>query len=248
MTTTFSISRYDLAKALTIALKFPSKDDTLPMICGVDLAIIKGQLTLTATDRFRLGVVRVKPNPGLDGPNGRIGFMPHATATRLLRVIGGPLAGRPPSVAVSSVGASLTVADGETSITVSLSFEKFPDVAGILLGEMDRPIDLDLWGVNTAMFAAFKDAAWNKGDHASVRLSTPSHPAVVRIGDHFIGCLMPVRLTERGAPASDWREFLTPEPEPTPEPEKPKRAPRKAAAKRAPVKKSTAKRAPRAAK
>lgn len=231
MNTTFTINRGDLAKAVTIALKFAGKERELPMLCGINLSITKGQLTITGTDRFRLGLVRIKPNPetadgsanpDLDGPGSNIGVLPRATATRLLRVIGGPLDGRSPNVELTSSGRELTVADGETSLTVTLVDEKFPDVVGILLGEMERPIDLDLWGVNTALFAAFKDAAWRKGDHATVRLSTPSRPALVRIGDHFIGCLMPVQIAKHGSPASDWKEFLTTEPE------KPKRTAKRA--------------------
>ncbi|MFF1392095.1 DNA polymerase III subunit beta family protein [Rhodococcus erythropolis] len=222
MSITFEINRGDLAKAITIALKFAGKERELPMLCGINLSIIKGQLTITGTDRFRLGLVRIRPipetadgatNPDLDGPGSNIGVLPRATATRLLRVIGGPLDGRSPNVELTSSGRELTVADGETRLTVTLVDEKFPDVVGILLDEMERPIDLDLWGVNTALFAAFKDAAWRKGDHATVRLSTASRPAVVRIGDHFIGCLMPVQIAKRGSTASDWKEFLTSEPE-----------------------------------
>lgn len=233
MSITFSINRGDLSKALTIGLKFSGKERELPMLCGINLSMIKGQLAITGTDRFRLGLVRIRPNPettdgsanpDLGGPGSNIGVLPRATATRLLRVIGGPLDDRPPNVELTASGRELTVADGETRLTVTLADEKFPDVVGILLEEMDRPIDLDLWGVNTALFTAFKDAAWRKGDHATVRLSTPSRPALVRIGDHFIGCLMPVRIAERGAPASDWKEFLTPEPE---KPKRPaKRAPK----------------------
>ena len=231
MSTTFSIDRADLTKAVTIGLKFAGKERELPMLCGINLSMIKGQLTITGTDRFRIGLVRIKPwpkmadgsaNPDLSGPGSNIGVLPRATATRLLRVIGGPLDGRSPQVELTCSGRELTVADGETRLTVTLADEKFPDIAGILLEEMDRPIDLDVWGVNTALFAAFKDAAWRRGDHATVRLSTPSRPALVRIGDHFIGCLMPVRITEHGAPASDWKEFLTPEPE------KPKRTAKRA--------------------
>lgn len=238
MSITFSINRYDLAKALTIGLKFAGKERELPMLCGINLSMIKGQLTITGTDRFRLGLVRIRPNPDtadgsanpdLDGPGSNIGILPRATATRLLRVIGGPLDGRSPNVEITSSGRELTVTDNETRLTVTLADEKFPDVVGILLGEMERPIDLDLWGVNTALFAAFKDAAWRKGDHATVRLSTPSRPALVRIGDHFIGCLMPVQIAERGAPASDWKEFLTPDPE----------KPKGTAAKKAPAKRAS---------
>lgn len=250
MSTTFFTSRGDLTKAITIALKFAGKDDTLPMLHGIDLQILKSRFVIASTDRFRGGVVRLPVVDDLTGGDQYLGHLSRGSATRILKVFGG---GRAPErslrVQVTADRTTLTVSDGETSITVTFTDEKFPNLAEILLIEMERPIEVESWMANSAYLAAFRDAAWSPNQAVSIRLSTPSRPAVIRIGDHFIGILMPVRSGTDRDPVSDCKEFLTPTPEP--EPEKPKRAPRKrrptkavAPAKRAPTKRTAAKKTP----
>ncbi|WP_341513667.1 hypothetical protein AAC389_15820 [Rhodococcus qingshengii] len=252
MSTTFFTSRGDLTKAITIALKFAGKDDTLPMLHGIDLQILRSRFVIASTDRFRGGVVRLPAVDDLTGGDQYLGHLSRGSATRILKVFGG---GRAPErsmrVQVTADRTTLTVGDGETSITVTFTGEKFPNLAEILLVEMERPIEVENWMANSAYLAAFKDAAWSPNQAVSIRLSTPSRPAVVRIGEHFIGILMPVRSGTDRDPVSDWKEFLTPTPEP--EPEKPERAPRKKApakaatktlAKRAPTKRTAAKKTP----
>ncbi|MDZ7910770.1 MAG: hypothetical protein U5O16_02890 [Rhodococcus sp. (in: high G+C Gram-positive bacteria)] len=250
MSTTFFTNRGDLTKAITIALKFAGKDDTLPMLHGIDLQILRSRFVIASTDRFRGGVVRLPVVDDLTGGDQYLGHLSRGSATRILKVFGGGRAlERSMRVQVTADRTTLTVSDGETSITVTFTGEKFPNLAEILLIEMERPIEVENWMANSAYLAAFKDAAWSPNQAVSIRLSTPSRPAVIRIGDHFIGILMPVRAGTDRDPVSDWKEFLTP----TPEPEKPKRAPRKkvpakaaakAPAKRAPTKRAAAKKTP----
>lgn len=253
MTTTFSISRGDLAKAITIALKFAGKDDTLPMLCGVQLSIHKGYFVIEATDRFRAAIVRIGVKE-LSAPNVIFGHLDRDTATRLLKVIsGGRKAFQTGGIEVEVDGLALSVSDPDTKMTVTLTDTKFPDISKILIEEMKRPVEVENWLSNSAYLATFKDAAWSPNQAASVRLSTPSRPAVIRMGDHFIGLLMPVYPGGDRGPTTDWAGFFTP----VLEPEKPKRAPRKRAtasasakapAKKALAKKAPAKRASRAAK
>lgn len=50
------ISGHDLTRAISSVATASTRDDTLPMLTGVKLTTADGQLTLTATDRFRLHI------------------------------------------------------------------------------------------------------------------------------------------------------------------------------------------------
>ena len=252
MSTTFEITRGDLAKALTIGLKFAGKDSTLPMLCGIDLSITKRQFVVAGTDRFRFGLLRLDVNE-LEGKDGRLGFLERSTATFLLKMLnGGRSRSKLERLKVKVEGSSLTIAGYGRSVTVDLVSEEFPDVTRILTDQMKASVDVDNWAVNTDYFADFKGAAWNPGDSARIRATSPSRAVVVMVGEHFIGIIMPVRsMTPYEEKSAEWAEFLTPTPEL--EPEKPKRAQRKktptkavatAPAKRAPTKRAAAKKAP----
>ncbi|MGB3362024.1 MAG: hypothetical protein WA972_04325 [Rhodococcus qingshengii] len=252
MSTTFEITRGDLAKALTIGLKFAGKDSTLPMLCGIDLSITKRQFVVAGTDRFRFGLLRLDVKD-LEGNDGRLGFLERSTATFLLKMLnGGRSRSKLEPLKVKVEGSSLTIAGYGRSVTVDLVSEEFPDVTRILTDQMKASVDVDNWAVNTDYFADFKGAAWNPGDSARIRATSPSRAVVVMVGEHFIGIIMPVRsMTPYEEKSAEWAEFLAPTPEP--EPEKPKRAQRKktptkavatAPAKRAPTKRVAAKKAP----
>lgn len=251
-TASFTMTRRDLNRGLTTALTFAGKDETLPMLYGVELAIHKGKLIIAATDRFRVGLVKLSP-PDLKGADGRIGFLERAAASRILKLIGGGTArSKLLEVVVTVTDRELTVdSPGEAKLTVPLKDEAFPRYRHILEESLAREGSLESWNVNMSYLADFKAAVWGSGDRATVRASAFGKPIIVAIGDHFIGVLMPVRPegdTAYADKAQLWLDFLA-EPEPKPARKRAAaKAPAKSAARKTPAKstarKPAAKKAP----
>ncbi|NKT91708.1 hypothetical protein GS854_01675 [Rhodococcus hoagii] len=260
-TASFILTRRDLIRGLTTALTFAGKDDTLPMLGGVELAIHKGKLILAATDRFRVGLVKLAP-PHLDGADGRIGFVERAAASRILKLIGGGTArSKLLEVVITITDRELTVdSPGEAKLTVPLKDADFPRYRHLLQEGLAREGSVESWNANMAYLADFKAAVWNSHDHVTVRASDAGRPIVVVIGDYFVGLQMPVRpdhCTAYADKAQLWLDFLA-EPEPKPARKRAaakapaktaarkapaKSAARKPAAKKTPVKRAPAKRA-----
>ncbi|AEV51905.1 beta clamp domain-containing protein [Prescottella equi] len=260
-TASFILTRRDLIRGLTTALTFAGKDDTLPMLCGVELAIHKGRLVIAATDRFRVGLVKLAP-PHLEGADGRIGFVERSAASRILKLIGGGTArNKLLEVVVTITDSELTVnSPGEAKLTVPLKDRDFPRYRHLLQEGLGREGAVESWNVNMGYLADFKAAVWNSHEHATVRAAEPGRPIVVVIGEHFVGLQMPIRPdseTEYADKAQLWLDFLA-EPEPKPARKRAaakapaktaaatapaKSAARKPAAKKTPVKRAPAKRA-----
>jgi hypothetical protein len=241
--TTFTIARGELINGITTALAFAGTDDTLPMLTGVDLSIRNGRLIFSATDRFRLAVIRVYV-ADLAGEDGRLGFLDRKAARKLLTLIRGGRVrekGLPVKVAVTTDKVTglneLTVDDYATKITSKLVDVEFPRYDRILRDTLQLKGAVDQWAVNPEHLAAFKVARWQSGLPAIVRAAEPNRPIIVTVGDHFIGMQMPVRMTDDVMPEHDWAEFLAepkfePEAKPAPKKNAPaKRAPRKTTAK-----------------
>ncbi|MFY2788501.1 hypothetical protein [Rhodococcus sp. MALMAid1271] len=243
---TFSIQSREFVDTLTTALTFALRDSTLPMLDGVDLNIFKGQLVTTATDRFRLALIRSEIDE-LDGADGRLGFLDYATARKLIALMKPAGRGRGMTLAPLTV----TVADGR--LTVDNRLEKVtvaistvvtpPDVIKLITESIAREAKSSRdWAVNPKLLASFARAS--SGEMAAVRVNDPTRPLIVSIGDNFIGLLMPVRMGDPEAghdkALASWSEFFTP-----PKPAR-KRAPRKAAPRKAAPAKAAApkKRAP----
>lgn len=53
---TLTIDRDEFVRAITLTSVAAGKDDTLPMLTGINLEITEGRMTLAGTDRFRLAV------------------------------------------------------------------------------------------------------------------------------------------------------------------------------------------------
>lgn len=245
---TFQISAREFVDTLTTALTFALRDSTLPMLDGVDLNIHKGQLVTTATDRFRLALIRSEIDE-LEGKDGRLGFLDYAAARRLIALV--KPAGR--GAGMILVPLTVTVADGK--ITVDNKSERVtvpistivtpPDVIKLITESIAREAKSSRdWSVNPKLLASFATAS--RGDMAAVRVNDPTRPLIVSIGDNFIGLLMPVRMGDPEAghdkALAAWGEFFTP-----PKPVR-RRAPRKAAPAKAvaPKKRAPAKKAAKA--
>ena len=234
---TFQINAREFVDTLTTALTFALRDSTLPMLDGVDLNIFKGQLVTTATDRFRLALIRSEIEE-LDGQDGRLGFLDYITTRKLIALVKPAGRGR----GIMSVPLTVTVADSKLTVdnksekvTVAIStVVEHPNVIKLITESIVREAKSSRdWAVNPKLLASF--AAASRGEMAAVRVNDPTRPLIVSIGDNFVGLLMPVRMGDPEAghdkALAAWSEFFTP-----PKPAR-KRAPRKAAPRKvAPVK------------
>lgn len=253
----FEISRRDLARMLTTALAFASRDDTLPTVSGIHLSIDKGYFVATATDRFRLGLTRILiDDKGIAGKSHPIGLLDLVATKKIIAHLKAPLSEQhlPAQLTVNiDRSTTLTVDTFGSAFTARLKSENFPNYLHLLTNALASTPGNSAVAVNAGYLAAFKVASW-QGEHLTVRMSTADRPFVVLCGDHFIGMQMPVRM-ERDCDDefTSWTTFLTS----AAEPEKPKRAPRKRPGaavaakpptKQAAAKKAATKRAPKAAK
>lgn len=246
---TFTIPNREFVDTLTTALGFALRDTTIPMINGVDLSLHKGQLVVTATDRFRLALI-VASVTELEGPDGRLGFLSYALARKLIALVkpasrrrGAEVDQLNVTIAGNAIaGKKITVDNGSETVTLALSTIAGPDVRRLITDTiaLEAGNSRD-WAVNPKLLASFGAV----GGPAFVRVNNQTRPLLIAINDNFIGLQMPVRMPDSTGGHDEtfakWSKFF--------EPVKPvrKRAPRKAPAKAAaPKKRAPAKKAARA--
>ena len=97
-----------LAEAVAQVAVAAGRDDTLPMLTGVRLEIEGSQLTLAATDRFRLAVRELEWTPGDDlaGVSSAV-LIPSRTLAEVAKTLAG----------AGTVGIALSAGDGMLGIT-----------------------------------------------------------------------------------------------------------------------------------
>lgn len=225
---TVHVSADDLQAVLDPILPLAARDpDAFPVLTAVSLSVRQGWLVASATDRYRVGWCRHRLDPDLPQPVSWDALVPAADLVRLLRVV------RPNyrdtaqlALTVDSVEQTMTVRQDGTSnfyadlqITVRLQFGTYPNLAPLfeqLVGARmlaDRPLVL-----RAALLAGFRHA---ERDRAPLVIwSGPGRKGVgVACGDHFIGALMPLKLSgvntddaeaERVDLTADWAPLLTP--------------------------------------
>lgn len=215
---TFTLAASQLHALLSPVLPFADKGDTLPILEAVQVRSSGEYLYATATDRYRLGVQRVKVDnlpEGLDfvlsratvrgilalhKPSRRDGD-PELTITVFTHVEERNYPSEGTKVRVAdrvtvSGGGSFGFLDSSTSWPVVSG--EYPKVNGILREAAERASKVPEGVVG---------AAFNPAYLADFRLAQPPHSTtpmvlfvgsgrlatLVRIGDDFIGAIMPVR-------------------------------------------------------
>ncbi|MDF3309797.1 hypothetical protein P3H15_32785 [Rhodococcus sp. T2V] len=244
-TKSFVIARSNLVRAVDTALAFSGTDSTLPMICGVELSIHKGKLIVAATDRFRLGIVRMSVEDRT-GRAGRIGFVGRDSAVRLLKVIrGGRGHLRDAPIAVTVEGEQISFAFDFTTLAFALQDSEFPDVKKHIAASLANEGTSERWAMNPVYLASFQKAMWSRGDKAIIKTPPlPARPVLITVGEHFIGLQMPVRETDLDSNFTSWNDFLAEEVEEK-VPAKKSAPARKAPAKKAaPARRAPASKAP----
>lgn len=190
------IERADLVRVLTEASLFATKTDDLPILNAVRLEATGTHLLAVATDRFMLGVSSAE----YEGAPFVI-TLPMAEVKLILGACK-LKAGRwkPKDVVdlrVTPKGTLLHVTLDETVITVptfqSASDFTYPEWRKLLgastteVGEVIGTV-----GINPQYLAKFGKI----GRQAKFYLRAPNKPVMVRIGDDFVGLIMPIRIPD----------------------------------------------------
>lgn len=239
---TVTLTVHEFHTLVKPVLPLASTDDMLPVINAIRLEVRGDYLCAFATDRFRAGVQRIKPQHG--APAGFEALVKLRDITRLLQLFK-PVRGQDPADvtftiednilwATSSGGLGFDFAD--MRIGSALEISEFPNMLRLFtdqLGEITPASGEVLkpggsFGMNPDYLASFKAAA-SVNKEPAVFIRPPAsvrRPLIVQVGDDFLGMVMQRRV--HGAEwhpdtGADWLEFLTEKP-------KVKRATKKAAA------------------
>ncbi len=193
-----------LHRILTEAKLFAGHDATLPMLACVRLEATETQLTAIATDRFLLGVSRADYTGEafdvlIDGSDVDVLARMAKTAKRdeaWREVTVERTDTVPEGCTVTSVTFVFAFNTGET-LTVKPSEQDFPKYRQLIPSTDD--LETETLGLGTEFgFDAGKLARFAKvaGSHVMQLYPRGPRPAVVLIGDDFLGLIMPVRLSE----------------------------------------------------
>lgn len=220
MTTEFDVNTRDFFGLINQVKALAGRDDTLPMLNAIRLEVAANELTATATDRYTLGTARLV----IDGKTGGdiVGLLPLREVEKLQRIFK-PAARTNPTLTLTFGDNGLGVCEtaslaGLPNLQVGLPWldAKFPAFRTILEApQIGREI-AETVGFNADYLARFRHAV-RDSEPLVLKPQTHNKVLMIYVGDHFIGAIMPVRLSD--ANFKVW-ELAEPKPEPK------KRAPR----------------------
>lgn len=203
-TRTVTLTVHELHRLLAPVVPLACPDATLPAINAVHLLTVGDYLTAAATDRFRAGIQRVRPQAGAPGPIDALVNLDDIK--RLLRVFK-PVRGQDPADvhltvddtvvwAESAGGLGFTLA--ELKVGARIVPDEFPNIGSLLQRRIGAHVEDagSAVGVNPDYLASFKAAA-KAAQESGIILAPPpagsKEPLLVHVGDDFIGLLMPRR-------------------------------------------------------
>lgn len=213
---TFVLRTSQMRALVTPVLPFAEKDaGYVPILAALRFHTSGGYLYATATDRYRLAVQRVKVQPAEESdeatplPDG-IEFVLERTSIRgLLALHKTVRGGGDPEL-------TFTVSEDRVTVTGSGSFgfmdsstawrrldldrgsEPYPSLSAVLQAAVDAavkaPTQAGPTAVNPKYLADFQHASpAHSADPLRMWLTGDMRPILVRLGDDFVGALMPVR-------------------------------------------------------
>lgn len=225
--TTITLTATQLRDLLTPVLPHASKDDTLPVLTAVHIRTAGRYVTAIATDRYRIGFQRVALDPE---PEAGFDAVVSVVALKRLLAMFRPTRSHNPAV-------RLTVDDGRLTATAASTLDDggeqpnmwFPgdSLAGAtltfqLVDATHPPIDRL---VRDALNGKPEDGAtapsFNPEFLADFRIGQPRHlpmrisatgavskPWLIRIGDDFIGLIVPLRYADPDSAPGDAATWL----------------------------------------
>lgn len=199
----FDISTKDLARLVKPVVPLAHKDGMLPLLNSVQLAAAGEYLTAAATDRYRIGISRIKTEAAPpEGLSIRIGL---DELRRILLIFKSDAKmERTVTITVLDDRVKVEQAFGFGFIDASMSFPlvvgDYPPLAKLFsAAQLSNPVVSV--GLNASHLSDFRHAI-REGEPLVVRSASANKPVIVTAGDHFIGALMPVRTQPETATAS----------------------------------------------
>lgn len=198
----FTVSTHDAHRWFKASLVCAGKDDTLPMLTHVQLKHVGNTLLLTSTDRFRLGVVRIEALE--DVPT----FEPMILngkdvkqAATVLKAVNAGTREVPVTFTIEDREITYRRADGIGGV-IRIEDVDFPGVDR-LLTMPNCEDDLFPFEVNSTYLADFAKVRFETRDNIGIYPGTgPGKPVRVKVGNHFVGLIMPVRVPDNNHTAT----------------------------------------------
>lgn len=222
-TTTIRVNAHELYQLLTAGMICAGKDITLPMLSCVRLETSGNELLAISTDRFRMGVARIGfvAEAGVDTSK-FVALLPVEDVKRTVASLKIPAKER------DIVVVTLTLSDGKLAWTRDddtwsgvmrdeSADLQFPKWRGLMAPPANRPAlaeqNTEYVGfMCTAPYLAdFGKAVWGRDQTIIIEPSEkPGRPIMVRVGEHFLGLLMPVRKSDfdTAAVRAQWNGIL----------------------------------------
>ncbi|GAS92649.1 hypothetical protein [Mycolicibacterium brisbanense] len=244
-----TIAAAELGRIIDDAALFACRDSTLPMLNAIRLESTPKNLIAVATDRFTIGASMAD----YSGPGPEFQLLLELPRAQMVSKLAKSCKAVFSEVTITATDDKVTFGfTGGESLTVPrLNGYQFPDwrkyVTGHSNGEGDSASPRTI-GVNPSYLARLGRV--HNARQMVMKTTAPTKPILVSVGTSFIGVIMPVRIDTETPPlweSSRW--FPKPEPEVDPTPESAIVStvnrlvvPTEAAkpAKRAPVKRTTA--------
>lgn len=183
--------------------------DTMPLLSGVQLEVFGDELVCSVTDRFRLGLTRHK----LAHPVEFSAVLDHVDIRRVLSILK-PNRDTDPVICLTAEDDRVHVEHaGGLFDSLQMTFRQVPGdrpkLYPLLLGALAKTPGTASARINATYLAQFADAKRSHADAMDVTVTDDPNPmVVVRVGDHFIGVLMPLRKSTEDV-VVDWQAILT---------------------------------------
>ena len=210
---TIELTARSLAGLVRPVIPFADHSGFTPILGSVRLSVHGDYLTAAATDRFRVGIKRLRLD---DAPDGFEAVVPLAAIKQLLTVFK-PTRLLDPVVTLSVEDGRLTAVQAygmdfeQAKFTFALAVGDYPKIESVLVGHKPQPSESI--AVHAKYLADFKSAV-TTGEPLEVSFGGHMKPVIVTAGEDFIGAVMPVRPQREdggtGSAFSDWIDFLAP--------------------------------------
>lgn len=210
-----TITASDFHRLVGAVLPLADRGTSLPVLGAVLLRGHGEWLSATATDRYRAGMARHK----VAAPEGWQAVVP-VPALRMLLGTFKPTRRDDPALILTVEGDTLSVSTEGLAGTVGgvmryrvLDTEYPKSIDGILRNALDEETALPPGSfVNPSFLADFRLAARGEPMRMSARVSNDGSPPhlVVRVGNHFVGVLMGVRVSGPASSPDPWAHMFPP--------------------------------------
>lgn len=187
----YAMPTADLLRIISQVKPFASSDDALPMLNVVRLESLGTHLIAVATDRYALGAA-VTP---FEGPKFAVSI-PLESVDVLQRVL--RRRELVATIRVTPKGTLVHVRVGGLILSIPTARGEFPSWRQLIPASNASPnLRVPMFSTDAERLARFRDAQKLAGKRVFTQLwqERPNGPIAMRIGEEFIGILMPVRTS-----------------------------------------------------